>query len=178
MERKSNLSRRTHGDVPVAVGAKGETEDRPVFFASSGKPLPEEMAELMNILMTGGYSCVIRNGDKIRTFTKRGVADLYHLLQDEPDFLNGAMVADKVVGKGAASLLILGDVRRVCALVMSDSALALLRRAGVETDCGEKVAYIRNRAGTGYCPVESLCAQAATAEEALPLIERFLASLR
>lgn len=58
------------------------------------------MEELINLLHSGGYSCVIANGDNIRTFTQRGVADLYDLLTQEPDFLKGASIADKVVGKG------------------------------------------------------------------------------
>ena len=58
------------------------------------------MEELINLLHTGGYSCVIANEGKIRTFTQRGVADLYDLLTREPEFLKGALIADKVVGKG------------------------------------------------------------------------------
>lgn len=69
------------------------------------------MEELINLLHSGGYSCVIANGDNIRTFTQRGVADLYDLLTQEPDFLKGASIADKVVGKGAAALMILGGIR-------------------------------------------------------------------
>ena len=57
------------------------------------------MEELINLLHTGGYSCVIANEGKIRTFTQRGVADLYDLLTREPEFLKGALIADKVVGK-------------------------------------------------------------------------------
>ena len=69
------------------------------------------MEELINLLHTGGYSCTIANGGKIRTFTQRGVADLYDLLTQEPEFLKGALIADKVVGKGAAALMILGGIR-------------------------------------------------------------------
>ena len=56
---------------------------------------------------------MIANGDNIRTFTQRGVADLYDLLTQEPDFLKGASIADKVVGKGAAALMILGGIREL-----------------------------------------------------------------
>ena len=71
------------------------------------------MEELINLLHTGGYSCVIANEGKIRTFTQRGVADLYDLLTREPEFLKGALIADKVVGKGAAALMILGGIKAV-----------------------------------------------------------------
>ena len=66
------------------------------------------MEELINLLHTGGYSCTIANKGEIRTFTQRGVADIYDLLTQEPEFLKGASIADKVVGKGAAALMILG----------------------------------------------------------------------
>ena len=56
------------------------------------------MDELIRLLHEGGYSCVIRK-EEIRTFTQRGVADLYDLLNQHPVFLHGAQVADKVVGK-------------------------------------------------------------------------------
>ena len=38
------------------------------------------MEELINLLHTGGYSCTIANKGEIRTFTQRGVADIYDLL--------------------------------------------------------------------------------------------------
>ena len=49
------------------------------------------MEELINLLHTGGYSCTIANGGKIRTFTQRGVADLYDLLTQEPEVPAGSM---------------------------------------------------------------------------------------
>lgn len=69
------------------------------------------MDELIRLLHEGGYSCVIRK-EEIRTFTQRGVADLYDLLNQHPVFLHGAQVADKVVGKAAAALMVLGGVGR------------------------------------------------------------------
>ena len=45
------------------------------------------MEGLINLLHTGGYSCTIANKGEIRTFTQRGVADIYDLLTQEPEFL-------------------------------------------------------------------------------------------
>ena len=71
------------------------------------------MKRLIDILDEGGYSCVIAQGDHIRTFTRRGVADLYDLLQEDAAFLHEASVADKVIGKAAATLMVLGQVKEV-----------------------------------------------------------------
>lgn len=136
------------------------------------------MKEIIDLLHRGGYSCVIRNDGEIRTFTQRGVADLYTLLQQKSVFLEGASIADKVVGKGAASLMILGGIRQIYADVMSQSAYELLQRTGVKTDFGLLVPFIENRDKSGWCPVEKLCFPAETAEDALPLIEGFIKSLK
>lgn len=133
------------------------------------------MRELIEILRKGGYSCVVRNGSEVRTFTRLGVADLYSLLTGDPTFLKGAEVADKVIGKAAAALIISGKVRELYAEVISLSALMLLRDAGIEVDFGMLVPYIRSRNGEDWCPLETACYKEKKAKEILPLIEGFLA---
>lgn len=55
----------------------------------------------------------------MRIFRERGVADLFRLLHEEPQLLRGAFIADKVVGKGAAALMVLGGVEGLFADVVS-----------------------------------------------------------
>lgn len=133
------------------------------------------MHELIDILHQDGYSLVLRNKG-IHTFTRRGIADLYDLLQTTPDLLRGASIADKVVGKGAAALMILGHVKSLYADIISHAALQLLQNSPVQVQYGTQVAHIENRTRTGFCPVETLCADCATAEECLPLIKTFIES--
>lgn len=131
--------------------------------------------QLTDILHRGHHSLVVENGT-IRTFNQRGVTDLFHLLEKEPEFLCGASLADKVVGKGAAALMILGHVAQVHADIISESALELFRSSNVAVTYGEAVHHIINRKGDGICPVESLCRDCVTAEECLPLIRKFISS--
>jgi iron complex outermembrane receptor protein len=135
--------------------------------------------ELKEILLAGGWSCVIRSADGVvRTFSERGVVDLYHLLTGEPETLRGAQVVDKVVGKGAAALLALGRVSEVYAEVASTPAMKLLSEAGVCANCGFEVPYIVNRDRSGWCPVEKLCAEVNSPETILDSITKFLESKR
>ena len=133
------------------------------------------MEELKNILMSGVCRGVARSvsGD-IRRFERRGVADLFSLVTDEPEFLRGASVADKVIGRGAALLLVKGGARRVYAEVVSSGALEVLRRADVEVSFGKEVPNIINRAGTDICPVEKLTGGVESPDEAYELIKEFL----
>lgn len=119
-------------------------------------------------------SCVIRNGETMRSFHQRGVSDLWRLLHEEPELLRGGFIADKVVGKGAAALMAAGGVRGVHALTLSRPALELLEGAGIPVEYECLVPNIINRAGDGICPVESLCADAQTPEECLPRIGEFV----
>lgn len=135
------------------------------------------MEEIIKLLHEGGYSCVIRNGE-IRTFTQRGVADLYDLLNQDPAFLKGAQVADKVIGKAAAALMVLGGVQQIYTDLISEPALTVLRRAGIRVDCVQVVPRIQNRTKTGWCPMETICYEVNTARDMFPLIRDFVETMR
>lgn len=138
----------------------------------------ESFHRLINILRREDCSCVIltAGGSTVRC-RERGVRDLYRLLTEEPATLNHALVADKVVGKGAAALMVLGDVSEVYARTISDSALAMLTDAGIRVEYGELAPHIINRAGTGICPVENLCADCTTARQCFPRIKKFVETI-
>lgn len=135
------------------------------------------MEELARILEEGHHSLVIRNG-AIRTFDGRGVSDLYRLLHEEPENLDGASVADKVVGKGAAALMAAAHVSDIYAEIISRPALELLEKAEIRATYGQLTDGILNRAGTGPCPLEALCMDCSSPEECLPRIDSFIAEIR
>ena len=136
------------------------------------------MEELINLLHSGEYSCVIANEGKVRTFTQRGVADLYDLLTQEPDFLKGALIADKVVGKGAAALMISGGIKELYTDIISSKAMDLFRTSDVKVGFGQEVPFIWNRDRAGWCPVETMCSEEESAEAILPMIRDFLEKVR
>lgn len=136
------------------------------------------MEDIIALLHARKYSCVIRNGTEIRTFTRRGVADLFDLYQENPEFMKGASIADKVIGKGAATLMALGGVETVYAGVISTPALTLLREAGIEVTFASEVPAIENRDKSGWCPLETACRQMKSPEEIYPVIRNFIARIR
>lgn len=137
----------------------------------------KERQSLIDYLFAEKCSCVIRNGNEIRVFHERGVKDLYRLLKEEPEFLRGAFVADKVVGKAAAALMILGGVKEVFADVISQPACKLFGRTRVHAEYTLMVPHIINRTKTDWCPLERCCANAVSAQECLPVIENFIAKM-
>ena len=121
---------------------------------------------------------MIANAGKIRTCTQRGVADLYDLLTREPEFLKGALIADKVVGKGAAALMILGGIKELYTDVVSSNAMDLFQTSDVKVDFVQEVPFIWNRDHTGWCPVETMCSEEESAEAILQLIRGFLERIK
>ncbi|MGL5014750.1 MAG: DUF1893 domain-containing protein [Bacteroidales bacterium] len=132
------------------------------------------MDRLIEMLRVGNHSCVIESGDEVRSFMHRGVIDIYELLVNEPSFLKGARIADKVVGKAAASLMILGGVTHLHTEVISEMALELLQSNGVVVSYSKVVPYIINREGNDWCPLEKASFEINSADEIFPIIDSFL----
>lgn len=130
----------------------------------------------IHCLRTERCSCAVCRDGEVKTYWEKGVKDLYRLVKEQPEELAGAFVADKVIGKGAAALLVLGKVDEVFAEVISAPALALLETYGIEVGYTDCVPNIINRSHTGICPVEELCKDCRTAEDCLPQIENFIKS--
>lgn len=135
------------------------------------------MEKLIEMLHRLQCSCVIANCNNITVCHERGVKDLLRLLKTSPATLEGASIADRIIGKGAAALMILGRVRDVYADIISETAVELFSHTGIKVSWGECVPEIINRAGTGRCPVETLTQHCTTADECLPLIENFVDSM-
>ena len=115
------------------------------------------MKELIDILHGENLTLVLKSSDgTIHRFTQRGVKDLLTLLTEQPELLHDALIADKAVGKAAAACMVMGDVKRVHADVMSEPALALLQRHGVKGEYDTLVDHIINRTGDDWCPMEKL----------------------
>lgn len=133
------------------------------------------MNQLKQYLDDGQCRGVARSaGGETVVFRRRGVIDLFELSTARLDFLCGASVADKVVGRGAALLFVRGGVGRLHARIISSGALDVLRRGGVEVSFDAEVPNIINRTGTDICPVERLTACTESPDEAYLLIKNFI----
>ena len=115
------------------------------------------MKDMIDILHSEGLTLVVKSSDGIiHRFTQRGVKDLLTLVSESPGVLQGALIADKAVGKAAAACMVVGGVHQVYADVMSEPALALLQQHAVKAEYGTLVDHIINRTGTDWCPMEKL----------------------
>ena len=113
-----------------------------------------DLEKARSLLEKENYTCVICRGDDVITDRRRGVRPLLELLESGKD-LHGYNAADKVVGKAAAFLYCLLGVKALHAGVLSVPARDVLVSAGISVEWGSLVPAIRNRAGDGFCPMET-----------------------
>ena len=137
------------------------------------------MNALKDILHSQKCSLVVRSQDgEVTAYNKKGVRDLVWLLDNEPEKLRGAMIADKVVGKAAAGLMVQGGVGEVYADVMSRLALPLYNEAGIPYSYGELVERIVIPEGDDRCPLEKIVSEATTAQEVETMLRQHFAEMQ
>ena len=115
---------------------------------------------------------------QVLTYDTKGIATLLQIVNDGSGLLSGATVVDKVVGKAAAALLILGGARELHALLISSGAVDLLASAGVKVSYDRQTDHILNSARTDWCPMEKACRDCNTAEECLTAIREQIMKMR
>lgn len=96
---------------------------------------------------------MFENG-KIEEYYNPRVQDIVSILKENKNALKGAIIADKVIGKTAAGLLIVAGVKEIYANTISELAISILEQNSIKYQYKNKVEYIINNEGTGICPME------------------------
>ena len=111
----------------------------------------DDLEKARQLLTQGGYTCVLCKGDCIHTSTYRGVRPLMDLLDTD---VSGFSAADKVVGRATALLYCLLGIKELYACIISDAAAGVLQIHNIPVQWDRRVPFIKNREGTGRCPME------------------------
>ena len=81
--------------------------------------------------------------------------DLKGILTENSKALQGASIADKVIGKTAAAILAVSGVKEIYADVISSFAIIVLKENNIKYEYSKKVKFIKNKDNTGMCPMEN-----------------------
>lgn len=92
--------------------------------------------------------------------------------------LKGTVIADKIVGRAAALLMLYSVPAQVHAGVITAKARDLLEKRGVVVYLGREVSAIKERDGRIYCPFEAMVQGISDPEEAYPAIITKMKSAR
>jgi hypothetical protein len=137
--------------IPPIVAAVNRRSGRE---AQSG-PAVLALEKAKRMIRDETASCVLlKDGKIICTGKGQGIAPLISIYENNPGALQGAFVVDKVIGKAAAMMIVLGGAKQAYGAIMSTSACEYLAAHGCGASYGERIDIVSNRAGDGICPLE------------------------
>ena len=115
-----------------------------------------KLEKIKEILKKKDASLVVayENGN-IQDYYQDRIKDLVSIVKENEQALNNSMIADKVVGKVAASIMAVAGIRELYAETLSKIAIPVLENANIQYSYGTLVDYIKNRDQSGMCPMEA-----------------------
>ena len=128
--------------------------------------------DMLNTLNENGLSLLVRNKGITSQHENRGVKDLLKLIEEQPERLKGAVVADKLIGKAAAALMATGGVKKVYTNVICTAARELLEKEGIEVHATKEVPMILNQDKSGQCPMDAKLNDIETVEQCVDILRQ------
>jgi hypothetical protein len=120
------------------------------------------------------FSCVVVKNDEILHMVEgNGIRPLLELYIKHKEDLKDAYIADKVIGKAAATIVANAGAKRVYAHLMSKSAEALLEKYHIEYEFKNETEKIYNMDKTDLCPLEKTVLPYSDKKEAIEALFKF-----
>lgn len=98
---------------------------------------------------------VLYSNGECKEYYKNRIKDIKEILKENREALQGAIIADKVIGKVASSILTIAGVKEIYADVMSKYAIPVLNKNNIKYEYKNLVDYVQNNEKTGMCPMEN-----------------------
>jgi len=127
--------------------------------------------QMLDMLNEQGLSLLVFNNGELTTHANRGIQDLLQLISDQPERLKGAVAADKIIGKSAAAIMIVGGVKQVHTNIICTPARELFEANGVQVFASEEVPMIMNRNRSGMCPMDTQINEVENVEECVAILQ-------
>lgn len=129
---------------------------------------------LLDELKANNYAIITSNG---YYSYDTGIKPVISRINEDINYFKGLSVADKIIGKASAMLLVLSGVKEVNCVVLSTAGKGILDKYGIAYHYDELVPYIINRKGDDMCPMEKTVKDINDLNEALKALNDKLSSL-
>lgn len=121
--------------------------------------------DLAKELLKDDKTLILVKNKEILESTLTGIKPLIGFLNDGKD-LNGFSIADKIVGKAQAMLIVKANIKEVYAKVLSRNGELILQKYNIPYSYETITDQIINRKGTDICPMEKVVKEIDDIEEA------------
>ena len=121
---------------------------------------------------------LVKDGQVIASGDDYGVRELLAAVDRLGPLARGASLADKIVGKAVALIVVHAGICAVDTRVASESAVKLLKLHGVPFHTAAIVPQILNRSGDGPCPMEKVTTPFEEVAPGIEALRAFIAARR
>lgn len=98
---------------------------------------------------------VLYSNGECKEYYQNRIKDIKEILKENREALQGAVIADKVIGKVAGSILTVAGVKEIYADVISKYAIPILDNNDIKYEYKYLTDYVQNNEKTGMCPMEN-----------------------
>lgn len=139
----------------------------------------DDLDQARELFTAGNYSFVaVKDGRIVATGEHDGIGELLSAVERLPSELEGASLADKVVGKAIALVSVHAGISAIYTPLASQAALDVLKPRGTPLQADRLVPLIRNKRNDGPCPMERLTQPIDEPSAAVVALNQFVASMR
>jgi hypothetical protein len=174
------LLERAFGKIEETEGESYATRE-PAVKLTGFETNKDAIARAVTGIEAGKFGfAAIKNGVIIYEGKGRGVSPLLELASTEEGLrkLEDALIVDRIIGKAAAMIIVLGKATHAYGLTMSKSGEEYLQAFGVKTKNNRCVDAISDRTGRGICPMERSVMEIDSPAEGFEKLQETLAALR
>lgn len=139
----------------------------------------EDLQLAKDELKKGEYSLVlVKNGEIVGTSREKGVKGILEFYLNKKELLEGAAVADKLMGRAVAMICKGGKVKGVYTPLLSEGGETILKGGNIPYQADRIVKWIKNRDNTDLCPIEKLTLVVDEPQEGIKKILEFFQKLQ
>jgi len=137
--------------------------------------LTDLLKKTKEILISGENTCVVCTEKQKHLISKeKGIKPILLWLREDKNSLKNAIVADRIIGRAAAMLMVYAGIKEVYGILISDHALTYFQQFETPVYYKEKVPYILNRTKTSMCPMEKRSLFLETPKSAFDLFNQII----
>lgn len=138
--------------------------------------MQDNLLRAIEVLKSGDFTLAMVSDENIITKKERGVKPLLELINDNNDY-SDYCAADKVIGRAAAFLYVILNVKTIHCGILSENAARVFSQYNISYSYDKIVPYIENRQKNGVCPMETATLNCEDPHEALECIKVTLKEL-
>lgn len=178
--RESGMRNRCNRDDGPVEAMSFVRQEQPADASVVGAPeFPIKMTDLVQarrLLEAENLAfALVRHGSVIANGSKNGVDELLAAVDELGAHARGASLADKVVGKAVALIVVYAGICAVDTPLASQAAAQVLKSRQIALHATSVVSQILNRRGDAPCPLEQLTQPFDEPSAAIAKLREFIA---